>query len=108
MPTITACLKAVFCRAMPDLRCYKLIIVFICVHLRSFADKNYFFVSFVGWARFFAHAERPANTWAKKRAHPTVTTKDVAFYLRVFAFICGKNCFILRELLADSSLSGFL
>ena len=28
-------------------------------------------VSFVGWARFFAHAERTANTWAKKCAHPT-------------------------------------
>ena len=37
--------------------------------------------SFVGWARFFAHAERSVNTWAKKRAHPTVTTKEVDFYL---------------------------
>ena len=32
-----------------------------------------FFVMTVGWARFFAHAERPANTWAKKPAHPTKT-----------------------------------
>ncbi len=42
-----------------------------------------------GVSRFFTHAERPVNTWAKKRAHPTVTTKEVAFYLRSFAFICG-------------------
>jgi len=31
---------------------------------------------FVGWARFFAHAERLANTWAKKRAHPTKLKKQ--------------------------------
>ena len=49
--------------------------------------------SLVGWARFFAHAEQLTNTWAIKRAHPTVITKEVTFYLRVFAFICGRKLF---------------
>ena len=49
--------------------------------------------SFVGWARFFAHVLTDRPAWAKKRAHPTVTTKEVAFYLRSFAFICGLNAF---------------
>jgi len=47
------------------------------------ANKN--IVSFVGWARFFAHVLTCRSAWAKKRAHPTVTTKEVAFYLRVIA-----------------------
>ena len=55
--------------------------------------KSRHVVSFVGWARFFAHAEQPVNTWAKKRAHPTITTKEIAFYLRSSAFICGLYAF---------------
>ena len=36
-----------------------------------FTYAIHFFEVTVGWARFFAHAERSDNTWAKERAHPT-------------------------------------
>ena len=32
-------------------------------------------LSFVGWARFFAHVLAGRFAWAKKRAHPTKTIK---------------------------------
>ena len=34
---------------------------------------------------FFAHVLAGRFAWAKKRAHPTVTIKEIAFYLRLSA-----------------------
>jgi len=42
-------------------------------------------VSFVVWARFLAHVLADCFAWAKKGTHPSVTAKEVAFYLRSFA-----------------------